>query len=307
MLEKAAASDADLVFVDLEDAVAPERKVEARGLAAAALTGLAWSPARACRINGVHTQWCHGDLEHLVRVAGTALDIVIVPKVRGPRDVWFVDDLLTQLELEHRLELGRIGIEVLIEETEALAVVEEIARCSGRIEALILGTGDLAASQGVRTRFVGAEVGGAPYPGDLWHYARSRMIVAARANGLDAVDGPYGDYRDPEGYRQAAHFGSTLGAVGKWCIHPSQIEVANEVFAPTAEEIRHALDVTEAVRLAEARGLGATSHGGALIDLASRRVQETVLRRARLCGMLGAEKSGLSSLAAPSTLLDSSP
>jgi citrate lyase subunit beta / citryl-CoA lyase len=292
MMAKAAESVADLVFLDLEDAVAPAEKPAARKHVVDALTSLDWGDKiRACRINGTHTPWCHDDLIEVVSGAGTCLDVVIVPKVKAPRDVWFVDDLLTQLEQKLGLAVGGIGLEVLIEETEALAGVEAIAASSPRLEALILGVGDLSASQGIRARHIGAGGGGggaapAPYPGDMWHYARNRMIVAARANGLDAIDGPYADFADDDGYRSEAAWAATLGAVGKWCIHPNQITVANEVFAPTQAEIDEALRVVAAVRAAEEEGQGAARLGGIMVDAATARVFEGVLHRARLCGLL---------------------
>jgi citrate lyase subunit beta / citryl-CoA lyase len=292
MMAKAAESVADLVFLDLEDAVAPAEKPAARKHVVDALTSLDWGDKiRACRINGTHTPWCHDDLIEVVSTAGTCLDVVIVPKVKAPRDVWFVDDLLTQLEQKLGLAVGGIGLEVLIEETEALAGVEAIAASSPRLEALILGVGDLSASQGIRARHIGAGGGGggaapAPYPGDMWHYARNRMIVAARANGLDAIDGPYADFADDDGYRREAAWAATLGAVGKWCIHPNQITVANEVFAPTQAEIAEALRVVAAVRAAEEEGQGAARLGGIMVDAATARVFEGVLHRARLCGLL---------------------
>ena len=182
-----------------------------------------------------------------------------MPKVKAPRDVWFVETLLDQLETELGLD-QRIGLEVLIEETEALARVEEIAASSPRLEALILGVGDLSASQGIRIGHIGDAA--ERYPGDMWHYARNRMIVAARANGLDAIDGPYANFRNPDGYRREAAWAATLGCVGKWAIHPSQIEIANDVFAPTEEEIATARQAVEAVRAAEQAGAGAASLGG---------------------------------------------
>ena len=284
MMAKAATSAADLVFLDLEDAVAPTEKESAREPIVNALTKLDWgTKTRAVRVNGTHTEWCHDDIVTVVTGAGAALDVVIIPKVKAPRDVWFVDTLLTQLERKLGLEAGRIGIEILIEETEALARVEEIAGCCERLEALILGVGDLSASQGIRTGHIGEASD--RYPGDMWHYARNRMIVAARANGLDAVDGPFANFRDPEGYRRDAGWAATLGAVGKWAIHPSQIEIANEVFAPTAHEIERAKAVIDAVRSAEASGEGAANLGGMMIDAATARIFETVLDRAKQAGL----------------------
>jgi citrate lyase subunit beta/citryl-CoA lyase len=289
MIAKAAGSDADLVFLDLEDAVAPSRKAVARDNVVKGLNDLDWGRSiRAYRINGVHTQWCFDDLSQVVTEAGGNLDVIIVPKIKSARHVWFVDDLLTQLERRSGLEIGKIGLELLIEETEALASVEEIAAASDRLEALILGVGDLSASQGIRARHIGVtnEQGEATsYPGDIWHYARNRTTVAARANGLDSVDGPYGNFRNESGYKREAAWAATLGAVGKWCIHPNQVALANEVFSPTAEEIEHARSAVDAVREAEEQGQGAASIDGVMIDAATARVFENVLTRAALCGL----------------------
>jgi citrate lyase subunit beta/citryl-CoA lyase len=280
MLAKAAASDADLVFVDLEDSVAPAAKPGARALAVEALTGLDWGgKTRAVRINGVQSEWALDDLVEVVTGAGTHLDVVIVPKAKAPRDVWFVETVLTQLEAKLGLD-RRIGIEVLIEEAEALSRVEEIAGCSPRLEALILGPGDLAASLGMRLGHIG--VAGDRYPGDVWHHARARMIAAARANGLDPIDGPYADFRNPDGYRREAGWAATLGCVGKWAIHPSQIEVANEVFAPTADEVARARAAVDAVQAAEADGAGAAQAGGVMVDAAPARLFQVTLDRAAL-------------------------
>src|SRR5206468_5672969 len=193
------------------------------------------------------------------------------------------ETLLTQLETKLGREVGSIGIEVLIEETEALARVEEIAACSARLEALILGVGDLSASQGIRTGHIGDS--GDRYPGDMWHFARNRMIVAARANHIDAIDGPYANFRNPDAYRREAIWAATLGAVGKWAIHPSQVPLANEVFAPTETEVSQARDAVDAVRAAEAGGEGAANLNGMMVDAATARIFEAVLERAdRIAG-----------------------
>jgi citrate lyase subunit beta/citryl-CoA lyase len=270
------------VFLDLEDAVAPAQKVPARANVIAALRDLDWGrTTRAVRINSVDSIWAHDDIIEIVTHAGAQLDVIIVPKVKAPRDIWFVDTLLSQLEA--KLRLGRrIGLEVLIEETEALARVEEIAGCSPRLEALILGVGDLSASQGIRVGHVSNPEH--RYPGDMWHYARNRMIVAARANGIDAIDGPYPNYRDADGYRREATWGATLGAAGKWCIHPSQIEIANDVFAPTEKEIELAKRMCDAYAASQGAGDGAVGESGMLVDAASVRIFEGVLERARLTG-----------------------
>src|SRR5205823_15065548 len=235
MIDKAAATDADLVFLDLEDAVAPPQKETARDNVVRALRELDWGKKlRAVRVNGADTRWAHDDVITVVEGAGAHIDLLILPKVKAPRDVWFFETLLDQLEEKLRLK-NRIGLEALIEETEALSRVEEIAASSPRLEALILGFGDLSASQGMRLG-IGAD-GADHYPGDIWHHARARMIVAARAHGLDAIDGPFANFKDAQGYRREATWAAMLGAVGKWAIHPSQIEIANDVFAPTQREI----------------------------------------------------------------------
>lgn len=282
MVEKAVASPADLVFLDLEDAVAPSHKEEARKNAITALRELNWGKkVRAVRVNGADTQWAHDDVVEVVEGAGRNLDVIIIPKPKAPRDVWFFDTLLTQLEMKLHLE-NRIGLEALIEESAALARVEEIAGCCPRLEALILGFGDLSASQGMR--FGVASDPAHRYPGDMWHHARVRMITACRANGIDAIDGPFGNFKDPEGYRREATWAATLGAVGKWAIHPSQIELANDVFAPTAQEIEHARKMSEAYEAATKSGAGAAGAGGMLVDAVAVRIFEGVLERARLSG-----------------------
>ncbi len=282
MFEKAMASAADLVFLDLEDAVAPTQKDIARKNAIEALNDLDWgSKVRAVRVNGADTLWAYDDVIQVVEGAGEKLDVIIVPKPKAARDIWFFDTLLTQIEAKKGLK-RRIGLEALIEESAALSRVEEIAASSPRLEALILGFGDLSASQGVRLGISSDPTH--RYPGDMWHFARVRMISACRANGLDAIDGPFGNFRDPEGYRREATWAATLGAVGKWAIHPSQIELANDVFAPTAQEIESARKMKEAYDAAIRDGAGAAGAGGMLIDAVAVRIFENVLERARLSG-----------------------
>jgi citrate lyase subunit beta/citryl-CoA lyase len=285
MFAKAAASGADLVFLDLEDACAPAERESARGKAAAALRDLDWGrTTRAIRMNGVDTRWAHGDVIEVVTAAREALDVIIVPKVRRARDVWWVDVLLTQLEETLGLT-KRIGLEVLIEEVEGLQNVDEIARASDRLEAVIFGVGDFSASQGARvdTNFDPVVA----YPGDMWHYARARVVVAARAAGIDAVDAPFPNFRDPDAYRTACDRAGAMGYTGKWAIHPSQVDIANTAFAPTPEEIAHAEDVVAAYRAAEAGGRGATSVNGMLVDAAHLRHADTVTRIAALIGASG--------------------
>lgn len=289
MIAKAAASDADMVFLDLEDAVAPSAKVPSRRNIIDGLNELDWgTKIRSFRCNSVDTQWCADDIAEIVTAAGANIDVIMVPKIKGPREVWFVDDLLTQLERKLGLEVGRIGIECLVEEVEALQTVDEIAHCSPRLEALTLGVGDLSASQGMRLGHIGVTDGeqALRYPGDVWHYARTRMIVACRAAGIDAIDGPYANFANPTGYEKSAATFSMLGGVGKWCIHPSQVEIANRVFAPTEAEIAQAQSAIDAVAQAEAEGHGAANFKGMMIDAATTRLFQVVLDRARQCGLI---------------------
>jgi citrate lyase subunit beta / citryl-CoA lyase len=282
MMTKAAAGDADLVFLDLEDAVAPNVKEVARDQAATALNELDWgTKTRAVRVNGIVTPWFLDDITTVVERAGANLDVIILPKAKSPRDVWFVDTLLTKLEERAGLEVGRIGLEVLIEEVEALQSVDEIARATPRLEAIILGVGDLAASHGMRSAHIGTSD---RYPGDIWHSARTRLIVAARVAGIDAIDGPFGEFRETSGYRQQCEWSAELGAVGKWAIHPNQVSVANEVFSPTDEEVEKARAVVTAMREAEAKGEGAVAIDGVMVDAATARIFETVLHRAAVSG-----------------------
>ena len=289
MIAKAAASEADMVFLDLEDAVAPSAKVGARKNIIAGLNELDWgNKIRSFRCNSVDTQWCADDISEIVTGAGANVDVIMVPKIKGPREVWFVDDLLTQLELKLGLEVGRIGIECLVEEVEAVQTVDEIARCSPRLEALVLGVGDLSASQGMRLGHIGVTDGeeALRYPGDVWQYSRNRLIIACRAAGIDAIDGPYANFANPRGYEKSAGTFSIMGGVGKWCIHPSQVEIANRVFAPTEAEIANAVGAIEAVAAAEAAGEGAANYNGMMIDAATTRLFQVTIDRARQCGLI---------------------
>lgn len=280
MCEKAPTSGADLVFLDLEDACAPVAKEGARATAVAALTGQDWGrTVRAVRINGIETPWCHGDIVEVVTGAREALDVLIVPKARTARDVWWVDVLLTQLEAKLGLR-KRIALEVLIEESEGLANAVEIARSSDRLEAIIFGAGDLSASQ--RARVDGNFDPVTEYPGDFWHVARFQVVTAARAAGIDAIDAPYPAYQDPDGYRRSATHASLLGFDGKWAIHPSQIPIAHEVFSPTEAEIADARESIEVYRRSEADGVGAIGRDGRLVDAAHMRLAENTLHKASL-------------------------
>jgi citrate lyase subunit beta/citryl-CoA lyase len=276
MIQKAASSGADLVFLDLEDAVAPPEKVAARRKVVEAIRELDWGlKTVGVRVNALDTEWGYDDLVEVVMGAGERLDVIILPKVKGAEDIRWVDRLLDQLERK----AGRkkpVGLEVLIEEVEALINVEAIAFASRRLEALIFGPGDFSASQRIRHALA------REYPGDPWHYARNRIVVAARAAGLDAVDGPYADFRNPEGYRTECLRAGYLGFDGKWAIHPSQIDIANEVFSPTAEEVEQARRVVAAYEEAQAAGLGAVAVDGRMVDAASVRIARNVLAKTEL-------------------------
>jgi citrate lyase subunit beta/citryl-CoA lyase len=280
MCEKAATSGADLVLLDLEDACAPVAKEGARRTAVAALTGLDWGGTlRAVRVNGLETPWCHGDVVEVVSGARDALDVLILPKARTGRDVWWFDVLLTQLEAKLGLR-RRIALEALIEDAEGLANAVEIARASERLEALIFGAGDLSAS--LRARVDGNFDPLGEYPGDFWHFARAQVVTAARIAGIDAIDAPFPAYRDPDGYRRSAVHASLLGFDGKWAIHPDQIAIANEVFSPTPEEVEDARAAIEVYRAAEAGGVGAIGRDGRLVDAAHMRLAANTLLKASL-------------------------
>ena len=282
MLRKGAESTADHVFCDLEDAVAPSVKVEARDKIAWALNNLSWGKKTRCvRINDVTTEWCHGDIITVVEKAGANLDTIMLTKPYSAADVVFLDRMLVQLEKKLNLE-RRIGIEVLIEEVQALQNVEEISRCSDRLECLIFGMGDYSGSQGIDTRDIGAS---GSYPGDIFHYARFRIAMAARAAGLDAVDGPFANFRDEDGFRSEARRAKSLGMVGKWAIHPSQIAPALEVFSPSRADVERARKMEAAYREAEAQGLGAVQVDGVMVDVAVLRLVRNTLDKADLYGL----------------------
>ena len=282
MLQKAAGCAADHVFCDLEDAVAPSVKVEARSKIAWALNNLDWGRKTRCvRINDVTTEWCHGDIIEIVEKAGNNLDTIMLTKPYTAADVLFLDRMLTQLEKRLKLE-RRIGIEVLIEEVQALQNVEAISTCTDRMECLVFGMGDFSGSMGIDVLNIGAT---SSYPGDIFHFARFRITMAARAAGIDAVDGPFGDFSDEAGYREEARRSKALGMVGKWAIHPSQIAPALEIFSPDAKAVADARKLEAAYREAEAKGLGAAQVDGMMIDVAVLRLVRNTLDKADLYGM----------------------
>lgn len=282
MMTKAADLDLDHVFLDLEDAVAPSAKLGARGMIVEAINSLEWKPRTVCvRINDVETQWCHDDIIEIVTGAGEKLDTIMLTKAKSASDVMFVHLMLDQLEQKLGLK-RRIGIECLIEEVEGMMHVEEIAACSDRLECLIFGMGDYSASQQMQLGHIG-ESGG--YPADVWHYPRYKMTIACHVNGIDPVDGPYANFRNPEAYTREAERAFVLGMVGKWAIHPSQIEPANAVFTPNEEALASARRQKTAYDEALAQGLGAINVDGVMVDAASIRIVQNLLDRADLIGI----------------------
>jgi len=280
MIEKAADSAADYVFLDLEDAVAPDDKFQARKNVIEALNDIDWAgkgKTVSIRINGLDTHYMYRDVVDVVEQAGDKLDTILIPKVGNPADVYMVDAMVTQIE-EAKGFSNKIGLEALIETALGMANVEAIATSSPRMEAMHFGVADYAASNRART----VNIGGLnpDYPGDQWHHAISRMTVACRAYGLRPIDGPFGDFNDPDGFMLAARRGAALGIEGKWAIHPSQIELANEVFSPPEAEVTKAHRILEELAKAAAEGRGAASLDGKMIDAASASMAENVVRAA---------------------------
>ena len=283
MMAKSAGLQCDHVFLDLEDAVAPNAKTEARGLIVDALNSHDWQPKTlSVRINDVETEYCHDDIIDIVTGAGEKLDTIILTKARSTHDVMFLHMMLDQLEQKLGLK-KRIGIECLIEEVEGMMHVEEIAACSDRLESLVFGMGDYSASQAMNMQNVGADDG--RYPPDIWHYPRYKLTIASRANGLDPVDGPYSDFKNLDAFTTECERGNILGMVGKWAIHPSQVEIAQNVFSPTQDEVDTARKQQAAYDQALIDGLGAIQVDGVMVDAASVRIQQNVIDKADLIGM----------------------
>ena len=294
MFEKAAKSAADVIFLDLEDAVAPDEKAQARKNIIKALNEMDWgTKTMSVRINGLDTHYMYRDVVDVVEQAGERLDLIMVPKVGTAADVYAVDMMVTQIEAAKGYK-KRIGFEHIIETALGMQNVSAIAAASKRNESLHFGVADYAASTRARTTIIGGvnpdysvltdklEDGSRQvHWGDMWHYALARMVVAARANGLRPIDGPFGDFQDPDGYRAAAKRAAVLGCEGKWAIHPSQIALANEVMTPSEAEVTRATRILEAMKAAEAEGKGAVSLDGRLIDYASIRQAEVLVSKAR--------------------------
>jgi citrate lyase subunit beta/citryl-CoA lyase len=290
MFGKALESEADTVFLDLEDAVAPADKEQARKNVIQSLLETDWRGAGKTimvRLNGIDTHYFYRDVVDVIEQAGHRLDLVLIPKVGVPADVYLTDALLTQIETAKQIP-HRIGIEILIETALGMANVEAIAQSSRRLEAMHFGVADYAAS--VRARTV--NIGGLnpDYPGDQWHFGLARMTVACRAYGLRAIDGPFGDIKDPDGYRLAARRDAALGMEGKWAIHPSQVALANEVFSPPPAEVDRARRILAALDEAAKAGKGAAALDGRMIDAASARQAEVIVEIARNVETRGARR-----------------
>ena len=273
MLVKARSLAADEVVIDLEDSVAPPVKAQARAAVTAALAQEDWGErAVAVRINGPATPWCHRDVIDVVAGAGEGLASLVVPKVESPGEIEFVDRLAGMVEQE----VGRaapVGLQALIETATGLRHIHAIAHASARLETLIVGYADLSASLGLSTE--------AAYPGDRWHHVLSTVLIAARDAGLQAIDGPYLAIKDLDGFRATAQRAHALGYDGKWALHPTQIDVLNELFAPSPEELEQARGVLDALEAAESGegSRGAVMHDGAMIDEASRKLATQVVAR----------------------------
>ncbi len=277
MIDKAAAGPADFVFLDLEDAVAPPEKEQARRNAIQALNDIDWAgkgKTVSVRINGLDTHYMYRDVVDVMEQAGARVHTLLVPKVGVRDDLYMVEAMVNQIEQGKGFKT-RVGLEALIETALGMANVDSIAQFGGRLEALHFGVADYAASMRARTTNIGGL--NPMYPGDQWHASITRMVIACRAYGLRAIDGPFGDFSDPEGYKDGARRAAALGCEGKWAIHPSQVAMANEVFSPTDAEVTKAKRIIEELKLAEAQGKGAASLDGKMIDAASEKMARNLL------------------------------
>lgn len=297
LFEKAAKGPADVIFLDLEDAVSPDEKPKARKNIIQALNDIDWKGKTvSMRINGLDTHYMYRDLVEVLEGAPGKLDLIMVPKVGTASDVYAVDMLITQIENATGAK-KRIGLELIIESALGMANIDAIAGASKRNESLHFGVADYAASVKAKTVNIGGphpeygvltdklEDGRRDYVwADPWHYAIARMVVAARAHGLRAVDGPFGDFSDPDGFRAQANRAAVLGCEGKWAIHPSQVALANGVFSPSEAEVQKAKRILEAMEQAKREGKGAVALDGKLIDIASIRQAEVMVRKAAQIG-----------------------
>jgi citrate lyase subunit beta/citryl-CoA lyase len=283
MIEKAAASLSDAVCIDLEDSVPTAEKAGARANVIRAFKEVDFGRRlRMFRINGLDTPFAYRDLIEVVEGAGTHIDLVVLPKAGSPGDVAFVDRLLTQIEAATGLA-HRIGIEAQIENAAGFLCAREIAGASPRLEGLIFGPGDYAASMQMPAAHIGEfDENDRLYPGHRWHAVMHTIVAAARANGLRAIDGPYAAHKDSEGLERAARIALAMGFDGKQCIHPAQLPVVNAVFTPSRAEAERAEETVRAYDQAAAAGRGAVTHDGRMIDAANLRMARVVLERYRL-------------------------
>jgi citrate lyase beta subunit len=287
MIQKAATSAADVVCIDLEDSVTPDEKAASRGHVIHALQELDFGRrVRMVRINALDTPFAYRDLIDVVEAAGDRLDLVMVPKAGSARDIEFVHTLLTQIEASRGVSRP-LGIEAQIETAAGFLYAREIAAASPRLEALIFGAGDYAAS----TRMPSAAIGERDahdevYPGHRWHAVMHTIVAAARANGLRCMDGPYAGYKDTAGLERACRIAQAMGFDGKQCIHPGQLATVNEIFAPSEEEVTKAAALVLAYEAAVAAGQGAATHDGRMIDAVNVRMARTILERHRLIGTM---------------------
>jgi len=277
MFEKALNSNADYIFLDLEDAVSPNDKITARQNIIKALKEINWKEKGktiSVRINSLDTHYMYSDLIEIVEQVGDKLDTILIPKAGTGSDIYMVDCLLTQIENNKKLK-NKIGIECLIETALGMSNITEIAKSSGRLEALHFGVADYAASLRARTVVIGGL--NPDYPGDQWHHGLSQLVMTCRAYGLRAIDGPFGDFNDPEAYIASAKRGAAIGIEGKWAIHPSQIDLANKVFSPSETEVNKAKKILEELDKAAKEGKGAAQLDGRMIDAASARMAENIV------------------------------
>ena len=277
MFEKALNSNADYIFLDLEDAVSPNDKIAARGNIIKALKEINWrdkGKTISVRINSLDTHYMYRDLVEIVEQAGNDIDTILLPKAGTASDVYMVDCLLTQIEENKKIK-HKIGIECLIETALGMSNIKEIAKSSGRLEALHFGVADYAASLRARTVVIGGL--NPDYPGDQWHHGLSQLVMTCRAYGLRAIDGPFGNFNDPDAYILSAKRAAAIGIEGKWAIHPSQIDLANKVFSPPDTEVEKAKRILQELDKAAKEGKGAAQLDGRMIDAASARMAENIV------------------------------
>ena len=277
MFEKALNSNADYIFLDLEDAVSPNDKVLARANVIKALKEINWKAKGktiSVRINSLDTHYMYRDLVEIVEEAGDRVDTILIPKAGTGSDVYMVDCLLTQIETNKKIK-SKIGIECLIETALGMSNIKEIAKSSSRLEALHFGVADYAASLRARTVVIGGL--NPDYPGDQWHHGLSQLVMTCRAYGLRAIDGPFGDFNNPDAYVASAKRAAAIGIEGKWAIHPSQIDLANKVFSPPETEVTKAKRILDELDKAAKEGKGAAQLDGRMIDAASARMAENIV------------------------------